>query len=55
MIIMDDDRIRRWRVLAMLHNIKSHLERGDDVKDMVDRYLKFSEKIDEDEWDKWDK
>lgn len=49
---LSHDSIRRWRVLAMLRNIKNHLDLGDDVSDMVNQYLKFSEEIDEEKWEK---
>lgn len=47
----EKDYIRRWRVLAMLTNIKRHIvNEDDDILKMIDGYIGFAEKIDEDEW-----
>ena len=48
----EKDYIRRWRVLAMLTNIKRHIvNEDDDILKMIDGYIGFAEKIDEDEWE----
>ena len=46
----EHDYIRRWRVIAMLENIKTHL--GDNKPpQIVDNYIKFSKEIDEYKWE----
>lgn len=50
MDILQKDYIRRWRVLAMLNNIKSHLN-DDGVDKTIDNYIKFASEINEDEWE----
>ena len=48
--ILEKDYIRRWRVLAMLNNIKSHLHK-ENIDTIVDNYIKFATEINEDEWE----
>ena len=50
MDILQKDYIRRWRVLVMLNNIKSHLN-DDGVDKTIDNYIKFASEINEDEWE----
>ena len=48
----EHDYIRRWRVLAMLNNIKTHLKDNDpNLPEIVDAYIEFSKEIDEYKWE----
>lgn len=48
----EHDYIRRWRVIAMLNNIKTHLKDNDpNLPEIVDAYIKFSKEIDEYKWE----
>lgn len=44
------DYIRRWRVIAMLNYIKTHLN-DPKLPQIVDNYIKFSKEIDEHKWE----
>lgn len=44
---MKNDYIKRWRVLAMLNNIKYHLQ-DENINIIIDNYIKFATEIDED-------
>lgn len=46
----EHDYIRRWRVVAMLNNIKTHLN-DPNLPKIVDNYIKFSKEIDEYKWE----
>ena len=46
----EHDYIRRWRVIAMLENIKTHLN-DNRLPQMVNDYIKFSKEIDENKWE----
>lgn len=46
----EHDYIRRWRVVAMLNNIKTHLN-DPKLPEIVDAYIKFSKEIDEHKWE----
>ena len=46
----EHDYIRRWRVIAMLENIKTHLD-DDKLPQIIDNYIKFSKEIDEYKWE----
>ena len=46
----EHDYIRRWRVIAMLENIKTHLN-DNKLPQIVDNYIKFSKEIDEYKWE----
>lgn len=46
----EHDYIRRWRVIAMLENIKHHLD-DNKLPQIVDGYIKFSKEIDEYKWE----
>lgn len=48
--ILQRDYIRRWRVLAMLDNIKRQLH-NNNIDKIVDGYIKFATEINEDEWE----
>ena len=48
--VFEEDYIRRWRVLAMLQNIKRHMN-DSHLPDIIDNYLKFVKTIDEKEWE----
>lgn len=45
------DYVRRWRVIAMLIYIKTHLY-DDNIEQIINNYIKFIETIDEDKWEK---
>ena len=48
----EHDYIRRWRVIAMLNNIKTHLRDNDpNLPKIVDAYIEFSKEIDEYKWE----
>ena len=48
----EHDYIRRWRVVAMLNNIKTHLNDNDpNLPKIVDAYIKFTKEIDEYKWE----
>ena len=49
--ILEKDYIRRWRVLAMLNNIKKYLHNKENVDTIIDSYIKFATEINEDEWE----
>lgn len=49
--ILEKDYIRRWRVLAMLNNIKIYLHNKENVDTIIDGYIKFATEINEDEWE----
>ena len=46
----EHDYIRRWRVIAMLENIKTHLN-DDNIPQIVDNYIKFSKEVNEHKWE----
>ena len=48
--ILEKDYVRRWRVLAMLNNIKYQLH-NNNIEKIIDTYIKFTSEIDEDEWE----
>ena len=48
--IFEKDYIRRWRVLAMLNNIKIYLK-DENINTIVDNYIEFASEINEDEWE----
>ena len=45
------DYVRRWRVIAMLTNIRAHLYDAD-IEMIINRYIQFAETIDEDKWER---
>ena len=47
----EPDYIRRWRVLAMLRNIRNEIESGEDVAVTINNYIRFVEKLDEKKWE----
>ena len=48
--ILEKDYIRRWRVLAMLNNIKHNLHK-ENIDAIVNNYIKFASEINEDGWE----
>ena len=45
------DYVRRWRVIAMLTNIRTHLHDAD-IETIINKYIQFTETIDEDKWER---
>ena len=43
----NDGYIQRWRVLAMLNNIRLH-QNDPDLSQIIDSYIKFSKEVDRD-------
>lgn len=49
---MNNDVIKKWRVLAMLNNIKNAVQGGKDVFPMIQSYMDFVKNINESEREK---
>lgn len=49
---MNNDVIKKWRVLAMLNNIKNSVQDGKNVFPIIQSYMDFVKNIDESEREK---
>jgi len=48
---MKNDSIKRWRVIAMLKNLKMRINEPN-ICDIIDNYIKFTDTLDEEEWER---
>lgn len=48
---MKSDSIKRWRVVAMLKNIKMRKDEPN-LDEVIDNYINFTDTVDEEEWEK---